>query len=243
MAVSRPRLRSSDPASVPNRWMRGGVFSSPARTGFQPSNPSRERTDRALGQTLSRKEAQRHHVRAIYRASPSGGRPRPGGGADAEAQLHRDRAHPARPPARGGGPCGPRPREPRHHRRARARPGRAHRRLRRRGHLRPDPVHPACQEGAGAGAPRGAVAGAQLHRDRAHPARPGARERGRGRAHPARLRRRLGEDPQRGHPHAVRSRAGAVRAPARARRPRAPARPARARARSPRSCSTSSGAT
>ena len=46
----------------------------------------------------------------------------------------------------------------------------------------------------------------QLHRHRAHPARPGARERGRRRPHPARLRRRLGEDPQRGHPHAVRPR-------------------------------------
>ena len=46
----------------------------------------------------------------------------------------------------------------------------------------------------------------QLHRHRAHPARPRARERGRRRAHPARLRRRLGEDPQRGHPHALRPR-------------------------------------
>ena len=48
--------------------------------------------------------------------------------------------------------------------------------------------------------------GPQLHRHRAHPARPRARERGRRRPHPARLRRRLREDPQRGHPHAVRSR-------------------------------------
>ena len=50
----------------------------------------------------------------------------------------------------------------------------------------------------------------QLHRHRAHPARPRARERGRRRPHPARLRRGLREDPQRGHPHAVRAR----RAPA-----------------------------
>ena len=48
--------------------------------------------------------------------------------------------------------------------------------------------------------------GPQLHRHRAHPARPGPRERGRRRAHPARLRRRLREDPQRGHAHAVRPR-------------------------------------
>ena len=61
----------------------------------------------------------------------------------------------------------------------------------------------------------------------------GARERGRRGAHPARLRRRLGEDPQRGHPDAVRSRAAAA----------SRARPAGPRARSPRSCSTSSAAT
>ena len=46
----------------------------------------------------------------------------------------------------------------------------------------------------------------QLHRHRAHSARPRARERGRRRPHPARLRRRLREDPQRGHPHALRPR-------------------------------------
>ena len=95
---------------------------------------------------------------------------------------------------------------PRHHRRARARAGRAHRRLRRGGHLRPDPLHAARQEGARARAARGAEPRPQLHRHRAHPARPRARERGRRRPHPARLRRRLREDPQRGHPHAVRSR-------------------------------------
>ena len=131
---------------------------------------------------------------------------------------------------------------PRHHRRARARAGRAHRRLRRGGHLRPDPVHAARQEGARARAARGAEPRPQLHRHRAHPARPRARERGRRRAHPARLRRRLREDPQRGHPHAVRPR----RPPPGLRLGlgrRAGRRPARARARSPRSCSTSSAAT
>ena len=68
------------------------------------------------------------------------------------------------------------------------------------------PFTPAGQEGARAGAARGALARPQLHRHRAHPARAGARERGRRRPHPARLRRRLGEDPQRGHPHALRPR-------------------------------------
>ena len=68
---------------------------------------------------------------------------------------------------------------------------------------RTDPVHAACQEGAGAGVARGAVAGPQLHRHRAHPAGAGARERGRCRPHPARLRRRRREDPQRDPPGAV----------------------------------------
>ena len=68
---------------------------------------------------------------------------------------------------------------------------------------------------------------AQLHRHRAHPARPGARERGRRRAHPARLRRRLGEDPQRGDPHALRPRRSPPGAGLAARAARAPARLAR----------------
>ena len=50
-------------------------------------------------------------------------------------------------------------------------PGRADRRLRRGGHLRADPVHAARQEGARAGAARGAEPRPQLHRHRAHPAR------------------------------------------------------------------------
>ncbi len=50
---------------------------------------------------------------------------------------------------------------------------------------------------------REALPRAQLHRHRAHPARPRARERGRRRADPAGLRRRLREDPQRGHPQVV----------------------------------------
>ena len=62
------------------------------------------------------------------------------------------------------------------------------------------PFTPARQEGPRARAARGAVARAQLHRHRAHPARPGPRERGRGRARHAGLRRRLREDPRGGHP-------------------------------------------
>ena len=97
----------------------------------------------------------------------------------------------------------------------------------------PDPVHAAREEGARAGAARGALARPQLHRHRAHPARARARERGRRGAHPARLRRRRREDPQRDHPHALRPRP----APA-GRGRRVPARRRRAR-----SCSTSSAAT
>ncbi|CAA9475922.1 MAG: ATP-dependent Clp protease, ATP-binding subunit ClpC, partial [uncultured Solirubrobacteraceae bacterium] len=145
-------------------------------------------------------------VRAIHRASPPGGRSRAGGSEDPQAQLHRHGAHPPRASARRGGPGRTCARVPRHHRRARPRTGGAHRGIRRGGHLRPDPVHAACQEGARACAARGAVARSQLHRHGAHPARPRAGERGRRRPHPARLRRRFGEDPQRGHPHAVRSR-------------------------------------
>ena len=62
---------------------------------------------------------------------------------------------------------------------------------------------------------------------------PRSRERGRRGAHPARLRRRRREDPQRDHPHALRPR------PARA----GPGRAARARSRRARSSSTSSAAT
>ena len=177
-------------------------------------------------------------VRAIHRAGQAGGRSRAGRGANAQAQLHRHRAHPARAAARGGGSRRARAGEPGHHRRAGPRAGREDRRLRRGGHLRPDPVHAARQEGARAGAARGAQPRPQLHRHRAHPARPGAGERGRRGAHPARLRRRLREDPQRGHPHAVGARAAAA-----ADRPASPAPPASRTPRSPRSCSTSSGAT
>ena len=184
---------------------------SPARTvrPMEESGPGRVRSRTGVGPARGRDGRTEEHVRAIHGTRQAGRRPRPGGGADAEAQLHRDRAHPARPPARGGGPGGPRPRVPGHHGRAGARPGRADRRIGRGGHLRPDPVHPAGQEGPRARAARGPQPRPQLHRDRAHPARSRPRERGRRRPHPARLRRGLREDPQRGHPHAL----GARRAP------------------------------
>ena len=95
------------------------------------------RTTRATDANLEpQQEGRAPDVRAIHRASPPGGRPRTGRGPHAQAQLHRHRAHPARPAARGGGPRGARARVARHHRRARARAGGAHRRLRRGGHLR-----------------------------------------------------------------------------------------------------------
>jgi len=77
------------------------------------------------------------------------------------------------------------------------------------------PFTPRAKKGPRARPPRGAEPWPQLHRHRAHPARPRPRERGRRRAHPARLRRRLREDPQRGHPHALGPRRAAARAPAR----------------------------
>ena len=178
-------------------------------------------------------ERKKRLVRTLHRESPAGRRPRAGRGPRPQAQLHRHRAHPARPAPRGGGPGGARARVARHHGRGGARAGRAHRRPGRRGHDRPDPVHAAREEGAGARAARGALARPQLHRHRAHPARPRARERGRRRAHPARLRRRRREDPQRDHPHALRPRPP----------PAGRGRRRRARRRRARSCSTSSAAT
>ncbi len=163
-------------------------------------------------------------VRAIHRAGTAGRCSRTGRGEGPQAQLHRHRAHPARPPSRGGRPCGTRPRVARHHGRGGSRPGCAHRRPGRRGHDRPDSVHAARQEGARAGAARGSLTRPQLHRDGAHPSRPRARERRRRRADPSRLRCRCGKDPQRDHPDALRPGPQAVgrerRRPARRRRAR-----------------------
>ena len=56
------------------------------------------------------------------------------------------------------------------------------------GPVRAHPLHPAGQEGAGAVAARGAAARPQLHRHRAHPARPDPRGRGRRRPGPGQAR-------------------------------------------------------
>ena len=157
-------------------------------------------------------------VREIHGASSPGRRSCTGRGQGAEAQLHRDRAHLARAAARRGRSRRACARVARHHRRGGSCAGRPDRRPGRRGHERADPVHAARQESSRACAPRGALARPQLHRHRAHPARPRSRERGRRGADPARLRCRRREDPQRDHPHAVRAgqaRAGAGRAPGR----------------------------
>ncbi len=163
-------------------------------------------TPRPLRYDRSSPTAGGKRVRTLHRESSSGRRPCTGRGARPQAQLHRHRAHPARTPARGGGPRRARARVARHHRRRGPGAGRADRRPGRRGHDRPDPVHPAREEGARAGAARGALPRPQLHRHGAHPARPRARERGRRGSDPARLRRRRREDPQRDHPHALRPR-------------------------------------
>ena len=51
--------------------------------------------------TLGPQPESRPHVRAVHRQGPTGGRPRARRGEDAQPQLHRDRAHPARPDPRG----------------------------------------------------------------------------------------------------------------------------------------------
>jgi hypothetical protein len=83
--------------------------------------------------------------------------------------------------------------------------------LGRTAHRSPRPERWADQPTPPARPGRGVLARAQLHRSRAHPARPGTRERGRRRPHPARLRRGLGEDPHRGHPDALGSRSPRAR--------------------------------
>ena len=145
-------------------------------------------------------------VRTVHRTGSPGRRTRAGRGARSQAQLHRDRAHPARLAARRRRSCRARARVARHHRRGGPCAGRQDRRPGRRGHHGPDPVHAAGEEGAGAGIARSAFPRPQLHRHRAHPARARARERRRRGAHPARLRCRRREDPQRDHPHALRPR-------------------------------------
>ena len=63
-------------------------------------------------------------VRTIHRPGPPRRRPRPGGSAAAQPQLHRHRAHPARADPRGRRRRGQGPRVARHLARGRAQPGR-----------------------------------------------------------------------------------------------------------------------
>ena len=81
------------------------------------------------------------HVRAVHRPRPSGGRPGPRRGPDAQPQLHRHRAHPARPHPRGRGRRRQGAGEPRHLAGGRARPGRGDHRPGPAGAVRPHPVH------------------------------------------------------------------------------------------------------
>ncbi len=65
---------------------------------------------------------------------------------------------------------------------------------------RPDPVHATCEEDPGARASRRVSAGAQLHRDRAHPSRTGERGHGSRGKDPPRPRPRRGQGSERDHP-------------------------------------------
>jgi type III pantothenate kinase len=159
----------------------------------------------------------------------------------AQPQLHRHRAHPARPDPRGRGRRRQGARVARHLARGRARPGRGDHRPGQQVAVRPHPVHAARQEGARAVAARGAAARPQLHRHRAHPARPDPRGRGRRRPGAA---SKLGADleprPPAGHPAALRL-PGQGRG--RAGQRRGGGRPAAAGEELARWCSTSSAAT
>ena len=178
------------------------------------------------------KESERH-VRTVYRSRPACGRAGPRRGPHAQPQLHRYRAHPARPDPRGRGrgrqgdgvarhlPRGGPPAGGGDHRSGPAGPVRSH------------PVHPAGQEGARAVAARSAAARPQLHRHRAHPARPDPRGRRRRRPGAGQARRRPQPGPPAGHPAAQRL---PVQGAGRRHRRRGCAR-------RPRWCSTSSAAT
>jgi hypothetical protein len=175
-------------------------------------------------------------VRAIHRSGTQGTGPGSGGSASPEPQLHRDRAHPARPYSRGRGTRGQGARVTWHLARGRAREGRGDDRACRIGPDRLPAVHAPSEEGARAVAARGAPARPQLHRHRAHAA--GPRPRGRGRRRPGP--QSLGADLSRVRQQVIQllsgyqGREGAAAAPGGASPPRA---------RPDRPCSTSSGAT
>ena len=144
------------------------------------------------------------HVREVHRPRTSGCRPGPGRGPDAQPQLHRDRAHPARLDPRGRGRRRQGPRVPRHLAGRGAPAGRGDHRPGPAGAERAHPVHSARKEGPRAVAARGAAARPQLHRHRAHPARPDPRGRGRCRAGPGQAGRRPEQGAPAGHPAAQR---------------------------------------
>ena len=141
--------------------------------------------------------------------------PRPRRSEDAQPQLHRDRAHPARADPRGRGRRREGARVPEHLAGGRPLPGRGDHRPGPGRSDGPHPVHAPGQEGPGALAPRGAAARTQLHRHRAHPARPDPRGRGRRRPGPAEARRRPQPRPPAGHPAPVRLHGRQGRGPAR----------------------------
>src|SRR4051812_38042682 len=94
-----------------------------------------------------------HLVRTIYRPSPPRRGVGAGGSPPPQPQLHRHRAHSARPHPRGRGGSSQGPRAARHLPGGRADPGRGDHRSGRFVTVRPHPLHPARQEGAGAVAP------------------------------------------------------------------------------------------
>ena len=225
-------------AAAPARWHR--VRSGHRSPGVDPPTRPRPPSD-PLGLSPPRTRvdsgAPRRgrscpHVRTVHRPRTSRCRPGPGRGPDAQPQLHRHRAHPARADPRGRRRRRQGARVPRHLPRRRAPAGRGDHRPGPAGAERAHPVHPAGQEGARALPARGAAARPQLHRHRAHPARPDPRGRGRRRPGAGQARRRPEQGPPAGHPAAQRlpeQGAGRRRPPRRRRRRRW--------------CSTSSAAT
>ena len=174
------------------------------------------------------------HVRTVYRPRKAGRRPGARRSPDAQPQLHRHRAHPARPDPRGRRRCRQGARVARHLARRRPPAGRGDHRPGPAGAERPHSVHAASEEGPRAQPARGVAARSQLHRHRAHPARPDPRGRRRRRAGAGQARRRPQPGAPAGHPAALRLPGQGAgrgrRAPAKARR-------------APASCSTSSAAT
>src|ERR1700722_20768634 len=90
---------------------------------YQARNRTRTNPPPTTFQVTATTRFQEAYVRAIYRASPPGGRPGSGRGADPKAQLHRHGAHPAGAAPRGGGARSAGARVAGYHRRACPRAG------------------------------------------------------------------------------------------------------------------------